>query len=65
MMLMVSPHGWILCILIHTMSETFCVNLPETKDLVIVQKAGNWGKEILFNLIFDDTVVGSVSHDIP
>jgi hypothetical protein len=47
------------------MSETFCVNLPETKDLVIVQKAGNWGKEILFNLIFDDTVVGSVSHDIP
>ena len=28
---MVSPHGWILCILIHTMSETFWVNLPETK----------------------------------
>ena len=33
--------------------------------LIIVQKDGSWGKEILFNLVSKDIIVDSVSHNIP
>jgi hypothetical protein len=33
--------------------------------LIKVQKNGSWGKEILFNLVNDDTVVDSISHYVP
>jgi hypothetical protein len=33
--------------------------------LIIVHKDSSWGQEFLFNLIVNDTVVTSLSHEIP